>query len=95
MKEGVYTLPVLHALTQGDQRDELAELLAPGAPEGDRLHRALAIVRSDGSLRHARRAVTVEVRRAKELAHRLPDGMARTALVNLADFIAVRCGAEA
>jgi heptaprenyl diphosphate synthase len=95
MKEGVYTLPVLHALTQGDQRDELAEILAPGPPDGDRLHRALAIVRGDGSLRHARRAVTVEVRRAKDLARRLPDGMARTALLNLADFIAVRCGAEA
>jgi heptaprenyl diphosphate synthase len=95
MKEGVYTLPVLHALERGERREELVELLRPGPPDGDRLHRALGIVRSDGSLNHARAAVTLEVRRAKDLAVRLPDGKARSALVNLADFIAVRCGAEA
>jgi heptaprenyl diphosphate synthase len=95
MKEGVYTLPVLHALEHGDRRDELMKLLEPGPPEGDRLHKALAIVRSDGSLRRARLAVTVEVRRAKDLAEQLPEGMARSALLNLADFIAARCGAEA
>jgi heptaprenyl diphosphate synthase len=95
MKEGVYTLPVLHALERGDRRDELAELLRPGPPDGDRLHRALAIVRSDGNLNHARAAVTAEVRRAKDLARRLPEGKAGSALLNLADFIAARCGAEA
>ena len=93
MKEGVYTLPVLHALHLGERREELEALLAPGPPEGDRLARALEIVSSDGSLGHARAAVTEEVRRAKALAGRLPDGVARTALDNLADFIAVRCGA--
>jgi heptaprenyl diphosphate synthase len=95
MKEGVYTLPVLHAMAHGDEREELARLLEPGPPDGDRLHRALAIVRSDGSLSHARSAVTREVRRAKDLAARLPEGVARSALENLAQFIAVRCGAEA
>jgi heptaprenyl diphosphate synthase len=93
MKEGVYTLPVLHALQHGEQAEELAEILAPGPPDGDRLNRALRIVSSDGSLRHARSAVTEEVRRAKELASRLPSGVAMAALDHLADFIAVRCGA--
>jgi heptaprenyl diphosphate synthase len=95
MKEGVYTLPVLYAMAHGSEREELVELLRPGPPDGHRLHRALAIVRSDGSLTHARAAVTGEVRRAKVLAARLPEGVARTALENLAEFIAVRCGAEA
>ncbi|MBI4259001.1 MAG: polyprenyl synthetase family protein, partial [Actinobacteria bacterium] len=43
MKEGVYTLPVLHALREGGRRVELSELLAAGPPSGERLERALAI----------------------------------------------------
>jgi heptaprenyl diphosphate synthase len=94
MKEGVYTLPVLHALREGSRRDELAELLAPGPPSGDRLERALEIARGDGSLLHAQEAVTREVERAKDVARRLPGGRARDALVQLADYIAARCGAR-
>jgi heptaprenyl diphosphate synthase len=94
MKEGVYTLPVLHALTEGPDREELARLLAHGAPDGELLDRALAIVRTGGSVEHARAAVTEEVRRAVGLARRLPDGPASQALVQLARFLAVRCGAD-
>jgi heptaprenyl diphosphate synthase len=93
MKEGVYTLPVLHALTAGEHAGELARLLSAGPPEGERLDRALDIIRGDGSVEHARRAVTAEVTRAVELARRLPDGSARASLVQLANFLAVRCGA--
>jgi hypothetical protein len=32
MREGVYTLPVLHALTEGPHQEELRTLLADGAP---------------------------------------------------------------
>jgi heptaprenyl diphosphate synthase len=94
MKEGVYTLPVLHALTEGDDRDELARLLAHGAPDGETLDRALEIVRGGTSVDHARAAVTDEVRRAVGLARRLPEGPASQALVQLARFLAVRCGAD-
>jgi heptaprenyl diphosphate synthase len=94
MREGVYTLPVLHALRHGERREELARLLAHGPPTGDRLDRALEIVRSDGSLAHARRAVAREVDRAKGLAGRLPEGPARAALLSLAEFLAIRCGAR-
>ena len=94
MKEGVYTLPVLHALTEGEDREELARVLAQGAPDGEMLDRALEIVRSGGSVDHARAAVTDEVARAVTLARRLPDGPAAQALVQLARFLAVRCGAD-
>ncbi len=94
MKEGVYTLPVLHALTHGDRREELARLLKPGPPDGERLDRALEIVRGDESLAHARGAVAAEVGRATELAARLPEGHARSALITLAEFLAARCGAR-
>jgi heptaprenyl diphosphate synthase len=93
MREGVYTLPVLHALHRGGRREELARLLGSGPPAGERLDRALEIVRADESLEHARRAVALEVKRATELALRLPDNAARGALVALAEFLAARCGA--
>jgi heptaprenyl diphosphate synthase len=94
MKEGVYTLPVLHALHRGPDRQELRHLLAQGAPDGGRLVRALQIVRGEGSISHARGAVGAEVRRAVGLAKQLPDGAARDALVQLTRFLAIRCGAD-
>jgi heptaprenyl diphosphate synthase len=93
MKEGVYTLPVLHALSFGERGDELARLLSTGPPEGERLDRALEIVRSGSSLEHARASVAAEVDRATALAGRLPDDPARSALISLAGFLAARCGA--
>jgi heptaprenyl diphosphate synthase len=95
MKEGVYTLPVLHALNDGPHREELQRLLAHGAPDGEMLDRALEIVRTGGSIEHARAAVASEVRRAVRLAERLPEGSAQHALTQLSRFLAIRCGAEA
>jgi geranylgeranyl pyrophosphate synthase len=95
LREGVYTLPVIHALRASARRDELRGLLQPGPPEGDRLAGALDIVRSDGSLEPAREAVTAEVRRAIAAADGLPSGNARDALLHLSEFIASRCGAAA
>jgi heptaprenyl diphosphate synthase len=94
LREGVYTLPVLHALEHDERREELARILSHGSPDGEMLDRALEIVRDGGSVEHARRAVTAEVARATGLAERLPDGPARHALIQLARFLAARCGAE-
>ena len=94
MREGVYTLPVLYALQEEGTKGELAALLADGPLEGDRLSRALDIVRADGSLSRARDAVTLQVRRARSLADGLAEGLARDALVQLAEYLAVRCGAD-
>src|SRR5256714_2931206 len=63
IKEGVYTLPVIHALHRSE---ELRGLLAAGAPQGEELARAVAIVSGDGILAGARGAVTRAVRRAKD-----------------------------
>jgi heptaprenyl diphosphate synthase len=94
MRMGVYTAPVLHALANGERRGELARLLQHGPPDGELLDRAIEIIRSDGSIEHARLAVTAEVGRAMTLARRLPEGAARHALIQLAAFLAARCGAE-
>jgi heptaprenyl diphosphate synthase len=95
LREGVYTIPVLHALRTGDDRDELRRILTAGPPDGELLDRALEIVRTSGSVEHARAGVRDAVGRAVGLARQLPDGPARHALVQLARFLAVRCGAEA
>jgi len=94
MKEGVYTFPVLQALSEEEHGGELADILRQGPPEGERLERALRIVRSPGSLEPARAAVAAEVDRARQLGLRLPQGPARTALLALAEFLAARCGAR-
>ena len=94
LKEGVYTLPVLHALAHDAHREELARILGHGSPDGELLDRALEIVRDGGSIDHARAAVTDEVARATALAELLPEGAARHALIQLARFLAARCGAE-
>lgn len=94
LREGVYTLPVLYALQEQGQDGELADLLADGPPDGDRFTRALDLVRTEGSLARAREAVTQHVRRTKGLAAELESGLASDALVQLANFLAVRCGAE-
>jgi geranylgeranyl pyrophosphate synthase len=94
MRMGVYTAPVLHALAEGERREELARILSHGPPDGELLDRALEIVRGDGSIDHAREVVAREVGRSRRLAERLPDGKARTALVQLAEFLGWRCGAH-
>jgi len=91
--EGVYTLPVLYALEGSQQAGELAELLAPGPPDGERFERAFAIVREDGALDRARAEVAWQVGRARDLALGLHPGPARDAFVHIAEFLAARCGA--
>jgi heptaprenyl diphosphate synthase len=94
LKEGVFTLPVLRALSAGPDRDRLAQLLADGPPDGQTLTDALEIVRSSDAIEHSRQAVEHEVERAIGLAGRLPDGPTKHALTQLAAFLAIRCGAR-
>ena len=95
LREGVYTLPVLHALAEGDHRDELQRLLTHGAPDGERLDRALEIVRTGGAVVHAAAAVAAEVRRAVGARRATsPTGRRAHALIQLAKYLggALRCG---
>ena len=58
------------------------------------LDRALEIVRFLDHFGRARAAVVSEVDRAHALTELLPSGPARTALGQLAEFLAARCGAR-
>jgi heptaprenyl diphosphate synthase len=94
LREGVYTLPVIFALEDGQRAAELRSLLQLGPPDDERLPRVLALVTADGgNLDRAREAVGRQVRLAKEEAAGLPPGTPRDALVHLAEFLAIRCGA--
>lgn len=93
LREGIYTLPVLYAL--GASGGELRGLLADGPLDGDRLGRALDLIRSDGALARAREAVTRQVALAVAEAEQLAAGAPRDALLQLARFLATRCGAAA
>ena len=93
LKEGVFTLPVLVALA-GAHGSELATLLTERPLEGERMARALEIVRAPEALGPARAAVRAEVERAVGLARRLPSGAATASFEQLARFLAARCGAD-
>ena len=94
IREGVYTVPVLYALQHAPERDELRRTLGSGSIDDAGVERVLEIVRATG-IQHAREQVAAEVARAVGLASQLPAGTARHALIQLARFLAVRCGAEA
>src|SRR5262249_19612132 len=90
----VYTIPVLHALTTGPDRDELRRILSAGPPDGELLDRALGIVRSSGSVDHAPAGGFRGGTRAGEVAGRLAGGGGPHTMGTRARFLAVRCGAE-
>lgn len=93
LREGVFTLPVIHALHHSIRREDLVDLLTGPSPEPEAIEAALQIIRTDDSLDRAREAVTAQVRAAVAEAERLPQGRARDALVTLSEFLATRCGA--
>jgi geranylgeranyl pyrophosphate synthase len=94
IREGVYTLPVLHALNDGQAGRELKEILSQGPPEDERLARALELVKSGDNIERSREAVTREVLIARRIADDLEPCSARDALLHIAEFLAVRCGAS-
>jgi heptaprenyl diphosphate synthase len=94
LREGVFTLPVIIALRESQHREELRHLLRAEEPDEGHLRRVIEIVRGDGALGRARESVGREVRRALSEAEALPPGPAREALLHLAEYLAVRCGAH-
>jgi heptaprenyl diphosphate synthase len=97
LREGVRTLPVLHALRTdgpaGSAGSRLAELLRSGELTDPGLHaEALSLLRAHPAMDAAR----ADLRRWSEVARReilaLPRGPARSAFETLCDFVADRTG---
>jgi heptaprenyl diphosphate synthase len=94
LREGVQTLPMLHALRSADPSDDrLNELLRSGELTDPHLHaEALALLRAHPAMERAR----ADMRRWADMARRdiltLPDVPARTAFEALCDFVVERTG---
>jgi heptaprenyl diphosphate synthase len=91
LREGVRSLPVLHALRTATQEDaRLVELLSTDLSDPDLLEEALGLLRAHPGMDLARADVRHWAGRARELIAALPDVPARTALAELCDFMVER-----
>ncbi len=95
LREGVRSLPVLHALAapDGPGGDRLAELLSLGPLSDESLHaEALALLRAHPAMDAARADLARWVAVARAETAGLPDGPARHAFESFCDFVLERTG---
>jgi heptaprenyl diphosphate synthase len=91
LREGVRTLPVLHALRSTDAADaELQELLRGDLTDDARHTRALELLRGSEAMRCARDDLQRHSDAAREVLHPLPDGPAKDSLEALCDAVISR-----
>jgi heptaprenyl diphosphate synthase len=94
LREGVRTLPMLHALRSADRGDaRLTELLGSGELTDPARHaEALALLRKHPGMQTARADMESWAQRARNEILALPDVPARTAFETLCDFVVERTG---
>jgi heptaprenyl diphosphate synthase len=94
LREGVHTLPVLHALRSARPADaRLVELLSGGGLSDARLHaEALTLLREHPAMDLARADMRRWAEAARSEIMRLPDVPARSAFEALCDFVVGRTG---
>jgi heptaprenyl diphosphate synthase len=91
LREGVRSLPVLHALASaGPQDARLVELISSDLSDPELLEEALGLLRKHPGMDLARSDVRHWANRARELIATLPDAPARAALAELCDFMVER-----
>jgi heptaprenyl diphosphate synthase len=90
LREGVKTLPVLYAVTSGEQ-SRLTELLAGPVSEED-VEEALTLLRAHPAMSRARAELGAWVDRARHDISGLPDIPARAAFLALCDYVVERSG---
>lgn len=89
IRNGVTTLPIIHALRESEERSRLLAILEDGTSE-DSVAEALEIVRRAGSLDYAsNRAASFATSARRELAD-LPDIPARAALSEMTEHLLAR-----
>ncbi len=93
LREGVRTLPVLHALASVDPSDaELQDLLRSDLSDEARLSRALELLRASDAMSRSRADLQRHADAAREALRPLPDGSARESLESLCDAVISRIG---
>jgi heptaprenyl diphosphate synthase len=90
LREGVSTLPVLHALRLEPERSRLRELLAGGLAD-DSLHaEALSLLRAHPAMDEARADLRSWAEEARSVLAPLPDVPAKDALAAMCDLVVTR-----
>lgn len=91
LREGVRTLPVLHAVRSTDPADaELQELLRSDLTDDVRHARALELLRASDAMGRARANLQRHADAARDALHPLPDGPAKESLEALCDAVISR-----
>jgi heptaprenyl diphosphate synthase len=93
LREGVRTLPVLHALESADPRDdELRGLLGEDLSDDVRLGRALRLLRASDAMDRSRQELQRHADAARRSLQSLPGGPAKAALESLCVAVVSRSG---
>jgi geranylgeranyl reductase family protein len=91
LKEGVYSLPILHALQQeGGTEQELRILLEQKQLTEQEVGMVLSLVKESGTDRQVLKVAHQYVQQAQKALLALPDCSARRSLFNLADYAVTR-----
>ena len=91
MRGGIYTLPVIHTLGQGDpDASRLRVVLAQRDPPEEELEEALDLLRHNRSIPYTVGAAVSILHRAQGRVECLPDSDAKKALRRLAQYVLVR-----
>jgi heptaprenyl diphosphate synthase len=93
LREGVRTLPVLHALRSDEAADaELRELLTGDLTDDGRHARALSLLRESPAMKRAQADLQRHAAAARDVLKPLPEGPAKAALEALCDAVVSRVG---
>ena len=93
LREGVRTLPVLHALASTEPSSaRLRELLTGDLSEDAAVDEALRLLRADRAMETARADLARYAQSARELLGPLPAGAAKRALLDICDLVVSRTG---
>ena len=91
LREGIYSLPVLHALRMpGAAGQRLRDLLAREDLDDSEIAEAVAIVRASGAIERVREMARAGVAAARAELAALPDGPSRASLDGLAELVVER-----
>ncbi|MEO8328500.1 MAG: polyprenyl synthetase family protein [Candidatus Nanopelagicales bacterium] len=91
LREGIRTLPTLHALASSDPADEELQQLLQGNLTDDTLHaRALSLLRESDAMKRANADLHRYADDARSLLDPLPDGPAKSALEGMCDLVVSR-----
>jgi len=91
LREGITTLPVLHARRSTDPSDaRLIELLGADLSDDDRHRETLALLRAHSAIKATRSDVERWAQDARDTLRPLPEGAPKRALESMCDFVVAR-----